>query len=292
MDGHKLNTFGYNMVDTPDNRAAIAAMRAEGVAHLSAIDHYPLIEDNMGEAYSLSADRRWPGMTQTDFAETHLSKMMQQQGLTLAFTGIGGDELCTPTPAELQSLGLANRTKPGVDGDKVEWISLLSNRARAEMPDVTELEWPNGYVGFSAPSMASGLGTYYLRRGIWCANPLCSADIHAFTHFLPIEWRKKRHLSREALTRLGYSANFTTQLPKEGLRDSMADLMKQVNFEEIFKESILCDLGIIDRTALFSAIESIQRECITNVRIKVLIALDIERGLQSMYQGKYLTKCA
>jgi hypothetical protein len=282
IKSRKIPSYGYHMLDA--QQEAIKAMRMETVQRLGLNDYYPPIkESSLPDAYSFkNGEKWWPEQTQTVFAEQLLTQQMQKDGITLAFTGIGGDELCMLSAKELIAMKLsARRTMPGDEGE-YDGFSLISKKFVSQTPAVGELAWPNGYMGYSVPEMANSVGVFYLRKGIWFANPLASADLHLFTKFLPAEWRRRRRLSREALTRLGYSDNFTKQQPKEDLETTMVALLTQTDWEKIFRtQSALCDFGLIERNRLFEAVDIFKNTHNANVGIKIMVALHMEFGLRS-----------
>jgi|GEM_PF-2724192 len=278
---HTLHSYGYWMMDK--ERQRIKEMRQETVNKLSLIDFYPKIEENFKEAYSLKAGKWWPHQTQTDFAELMLARRMETDNITLAFSGMGGDELCTLTQEERAAMSITpNRTTPGLDESSHNGFSLVKPELQQAFKADTEIAWPNGYIGFSEPYMASNIGIFFLRHGVWTANPLGNASLHMFTNFLPPEWRYKRKLSKEALTRLGYGQSFTNQTPKEGLGDTMEELMLTRDWDNFFREAAIFDLNIIQREKLIEGVKIFKETHSVNVIIKLMMAWHVELGLRSV----------
>jgi len=287
----QLRSFGYSMIQ--EQRDGVKAMRMETVKKLNLDDYYPKVEENFNESYTLEAGKWWEGQTQTDFAEINLAKRAATLGIDLVFSGIGGDELCMLTDKERSALKLKEpQPTEAWKGDTYNSFSLISEKYKSQSPVYDEFAWPDGYVGISSPDMACSVGLLFLRQGIWSANPLGQAELHMFTGFLPAEWRRKRRLSREALTRLGWSDNFIKQIPKENFNYTMDDIMLNVDWKKIFNNSILCNLGLIDKNKLFEAVDIFKSKKSITVDIKLVIALHLELTLQSVYKTQNLEKAA
>ena len=286
LGDHKLKTFGYNCLDK--YRAEINAMRQETIEKLDLLDHHPRVEELFHQAYNLNNTYlRWPMESQTTFLEQGLAHLMSQEGVTLAFTGIGGDELCMLSPRERAEMKLPeNRTSAGDDNHSHDGFSLLVPKFKDYTISSKEMDWPNGYIGYSAPDMANATGLPYLRKGIWYAHPLANAEIQMFTNFLPKEYRYRRRLSREALSRLGWSEFFVKQTPKEGLTGTITTVLYNIDWDSIFKESVLFDYGFIDRQSLFAGIELFKKTLSVNVGVKILMTLELEMGLKSLMKQK------
>jgi hypothetical protein len=178
-------------------------------------------------------------------------------------------------------------------GEEHYGFSLISEAFVSQIPTRGELTWPDGYSGYSVPDMANGTSFIYLRRGIWFANPLAAAGLHTFARFLPAEWRYKRRISREALTRLGYSDYFTKQAPKEDFSPTIETILMKLDWEKMFrKNSVLCDMGLINRERLFEGVDIFRKTLNRNAGIKIMTALHMELSLQSVHGNHPLAKTA
>jgi Asparagine synthase len=274
-----LHSFGFWMMH--EKRDEIQAMRMETVKRLRLLDFYPRVEENIHMGLSSSLGSYWPEQSATDFADLQLARRMQTQGITLVTTGIGGDELCILNAHERVARNLSPEAESQWEGDPHENFSVLTDMAIANAPEIDAFAWPNGYMGISVPSMASSLSLFYLRHGVWMINPLAATEIQLFAQFLPAEWRRNRRLSREALTRLGYSENFTQQIPKEDLSLTMETLMLRTDWSSIFHTAAVCDLGLVDRTKLFKGVDIFEKTRSVAVGIKLMQVLQLELGIRS-----------
>jgi len=288
----KLPTLGYCGIDK--DREAIRDMRIETLGHIDCDDYYPNVEDKINEAYSLRTNMWWPEQSEVDFAEYMLARKMQSLGITFTTTGMGGDELGMLTDKEREVIALRPKKDmaPGDENEEYHGFSLISKNLKSEIPEQGELAWPDGYAAESVSDMANGVSFLYLRHGIWCAHPLAAVELQIFSKFLPVEWRRNRRISRDALTRLGWSENFTKQLPKESLIGTLDEMILSVDWDNIFKDSILCDLGIVDKEKLLESIDIVKRTFNGNVAIKLMMAVQLELSLQSVYKVQALEKAA
>ncbi len=204
---------------------------------------------------------------------------MAQQCCALVFSGIGGDELCDLSETERDQETVSRRFKR-VQYDTLTPASLL----KGEEPVLDLPPWPTGLVPESAHDMAHAIAPLYLRHGLWYAHPLALPEIQVFCHFLPVDWRQRRHISREILRRMGRSEDFLRQEPKESLSVSLDTLMRdEAVFGRLFNESILLDLGILDGDKLRAAYQQL-REGRAHERtgFYLLLAFDLECCLKSL----------
>lgn len=278
MNDEPLMSFGYQGLDK--NRDGIFSMRMETVRKLTLHDFYPDVEENMDHAYDLARGKWWPEQTQTTFAEQLLIKLITSLEKNIAFTGIGGDELGMLKPNEYKNYP---KPPPSALDQFSQNHSLISTRFKKDIPSPGSLSWPNGYAAYSVFDMANSSSYLYLREGIWKAHPLAGAEIQTFAQFLPSDWRYKRRISREALTRLGYSAFFTAQIPKEDFSFTMENLMLRVDWQKWFgSQARLFDLGLIEQKILLEAIEQFKQTRNPFIGIKIMAALHFEASLQSL----------
>ncbi len=284
---NQLNTFGYCGIDK--NREAIKDMRLETLKHLGCNDYYPNVEDKIDEGFSLKSYAWWTDQSEVDFAENMLARKMQYLGISLATTGVGGDEIGMLTDKELIKDAQKPRQamSPGNSREEYYGFSLVSEKFKSKTPEFGELRWPDGYAAESVSDMANAFSFLYLRHGVWLINPLAAAEVQIFSKFLPAEWRKNRHISREALKRLGWSENFIKQLPKESLIGTLQTMLQNnVEWDKIFNNSILCELGIIDKKHLFNSINIIKKKFNSNIAMKLIAALKLELSIQSVYAAQ------
>lgn len=274
----QLHSFGYWMLGK--QRDGVKEMRQETIKKLNITDYYPDVEKQIDTNIAEENKKLWVEENILHYLERDLAKKALSQNIDCLSTGIGGDELCTLLPEELAKLN----KKPGNDqwiGDPYEGFTLISDKYKKSIPAEEELYWPQGYVGISSPGMANGIGLDFMRLRVWLIHPLSLADLHLFTYYLPYEWRSNRHLSREALIRLGWSEHFVMQNPKEDLTDTMIHAMLKTNLEEEFKNSPLADMGLIEKQKLDYGIKVFRDTKSIAIGMKIAAALKIERGLKS-----------
>ncbi|GAA2832793.1 asparagine synthase-related protein [Kitasatospora sp. CM 4170] len=128
-----------------------------------------------------------------DALET-LSARFADSGVRAVFTGIGGDELMAVTAAE-------DTSGPGAfEPDAPPW---LGPAARAALADVDSAITPAAIVPETALMAKTVCGPALMRRGMWPIHPLTDPLLVRFCEWLPMEWRRRKHLLRVLVDRTG-----------------------------------------------------------------------------------------
>ncbi|MQS11829.1 hypothetical protein F7Q99_05875 [Streptomyces kaniharaensis] len=128
-----------------------------------------------------------------DALET-LAARFADLGVRAVFTGIGGDELMATTAAEdIAGPG-------GFEPDAPPW---LGSAARALLVDVDSAITPAAVVPETALMAKTVCGPALMRRGMWPIHPLTDPLLVRFCEWLPVEWRRGKHLMRELIGRTG-----------------------------------------------------------------------------------------
>ncbi|MEV0537043.1 asparagine synthase-related protein [Kitasatospora sp. NPDC050463] len=124
-----------------------------------------------------------------------LSSRFTDLGITALFTGIGGDELMATTAAEDE--GGWGGFEPA---DTPPWIGPV---ARDALGDIDSAITPAAVVPETALMAKAVCGPAFMRRGIWPVHPLTDPALVRFCEWLPLEWRQRKHLLREIISRTG-----------------------------------------------------------------------------------------
>lgn len=189
----------------------------------------------------------------------------------IMFTGSGGDEINahhSRTQAELPT------------PEPVPWLAPMAARALAEVNEhlapIPVLPVPT--------LMAFGMhNPGFLRAGIWPVSPLAHPRIVPFMEQLPHEHKRGKALFRERIRRAGLPEwvaapaepeNFLAVLEK-GLRSYGLPVL-----DGMLKESILVDLGYVDRKALAEARRDADAAPVVPDLLCDVLALEV--GLRSL----------
>ena len=231
-----LLTIGY--LPMGEDRSLLQKRRSEAVDRLHARDFCPPIESHYPSAFD-PHKKHWPYEAPSVFEKEAAGATIAAAGGQIVFSGIGGDELCNLTAQEEDYSPSPAKTK-AVD-------TLLPDQVYRRMQRHELPCWPTGLVPESGHDVANSISFAYLRHGVWYAHPFNSSELQTFAHFLPVEWRRNRKLSRDILRRYGYSDFFLQQTPKESLSASLDNLILGLpNLESFFENSLLASEGLID----------------------------------------------
>lgn len=240
VSSEHLLTIGYLPMGT--DRAVIQQRRSETVRLLGCRDHCPPIESYFMAGYDQS-QKYWPYQAPSLFEKSGAAAKISAAGGQIVFSGIGGDELCTLTDEEQRLY--KSPTLPSNLEESLE--TLLPDDAYHRMQQREVEAWPVGLVPESGHDVAQTIGFAYLRQGVWYAHPLNSVALQSFAHFLPVEWRQGRRLSREALRLCGFSEGFLAQNPKESLSASLDHfILGWPDLESFFAKSLIVQEGLVD----------------------------------------------
>lgn len=274
----RVKTYGY--IPLGADAPAIEARRFEAVSRLAALDQCTSVADYFSCAFVTDGSAPyWPFDAPTSFDKHQSARMMARQGGEIVFSGIGGDELCELSEIE-RAEETATRRFRRVQRETMLPFSLLPDNAAEDVLS----PWPPGLVPESVHDVANSIAPLYLRQGVWYAHPLALPEIQIFAHFLPVAWRRGRRLSREILQRMGMSAAFLQQEPKESLSASLDALMTDTSlFLRLFGQSVLIDLKVLDGDKLRTAFSQLREGRVhPRTGFYLLLAFSLECSLQNM----------
>ena len=279
----QMVTCGY--IPLGADRAVIAARRAEAVARLQAQDYGQPIEQTfpaLNEISRQSARRYWPYEAPSLFEKEATARRLAALGVNIVLSGIGGDELCLLTREEKQAEFTSPQPGP-VRGQDADFSGLLPARLQRRAATLDIPAWPAGLVPQSAHDVAASLSFAWLRAGIWYAHPLSHASLQSFAHFLPVQWRRDRALSRAALRRFSYSEAYLAQSPKESLSESLdVNLRRYPDLPGYFASSHLLAEGLIDLSQVERACGLLAQGAGERAGLFLTLALALERSLRSI----------
>ncbi|MFG2820173.1 asparagine synthase-related protein [Kitasatospora sp. NPDC048365] len=170
-----------------------------------------------------------------------LSGHFVDNGVDTVFTGIGGDELMAVTSAE----------EPGGWG----WTGVavppwLGPVARDLLPDVDTGITPASVVPETALMAKSVAASSLLRRGIWPMHPLTDPTLVRLCEWLPKEWRGRKRLMREIISRTGMSSLVARPPLPENFEGVIVPAMRRYGAPRIRRiladGSPLIDAGLLD----------------------------------------------
>lgn len=273
-------TVGYYPHD--DQLEQILLRREEAIRLIGAIDICPSIEIYFENAFSLDfSQKHWPYEAPTSFEKNIVANAIALNGGDLVFSGIGGDELCQLSESEW----LETKRSFNAPNEDFKYASTSVTHDDLEKDRLSEIPcWPTGFVPESSHDVANSIAAIYLRNNIWYAHPLALGHVQTFGHFLPLDWRKNRRLSREILKRMGLSDFFVQQVPKESVGLSIDKvLMDDAIFSRLFAQSILADEKMIDMDKLKKWRNALkQRPGYHHASGNILTAYALERSLKSI----------
>jgi hypothetical protein len=160
-------------------------------------------------------------------AMTALHQAAAAHGIRHVFTGIGGDEMVSVPRTEAGALPL------GTDRPFMPWITSRTRQAAGDAdsgiaPASQVNEMTLIAIGCAAPVI--------LGAGSWPVHPLADPRLVTFGEWLPVEWRERKRLHRERLSRHGLSQYVTrppipevfTGIMDIGLRSYGAELGRKL----------------------------------------------------------------
>ncbi len=176
-------------------------------------------------------------------------------GTEILLTGFGGDELCGLRPSELRAIRGESAAVAVPDEASESGPSFLTPSARATLLEELDLP-PRAPCSDSAVECAALSAARYMRRGIWPVHPLCTPELVHFCAHLPAEWRYRRRIERELLTRRGCSDRVIHPRERDDFSWALAATLRgpaRPLVERLFTESALHELEIVDAGRLMSA---------------------------------------
>jgi len=277
---HTLKTLGYFSEDTAP---AIWQRRNETLHKIQARDYCTPHSRSFDFSSLARGERFWPYLTGLNHQADVSIRQLAADGVRLVFSGVGGDELSALSQQEHSAGGATHSFGRVVT--EAGFASLLPNSVVApdDMP-----AWPQGLVAASVQEMANLTAPAYLQNGIWYAHPLGQSELQVFAHFLPVDWRRDRHISRAVLSHLGMSDFFIRQDPREtSLPDMNRVLAEEAMLDALFRDSILVSEGLLDLAKLKHNQKVIRKNPnIHDTAFTILTACSLELALQSLQHAR------
>lgn len=232
-------------------------------------EHMPL-----SEVLTKPNKARWydPPTTQTAYQPTW--RKLKELGATTVFTGLGGDELTILSFSEKKFLNI-----PEVKFTNSPDLPPLLNEsyAQKERPK----HWPNMQIPMSTVDSGEGMAIAYLEEGLWPVHPFASTEINKFCRSLPMLWRKDRKILKDALKKFGVSEEYLNPVLKEDMSEAVQ--ISMIKYEEqiraLFKNSILCELGVINPETLPLFLDNLDD---VYIAMPLVSALRLECFLQNL----------
>jgi asparagine synthase (glutamine-hydrolysing) len=217
-------------------------------------------------------------------------------GARLIFTGLGGDELCSYQPGEVEEEDEpdAEPEDGGPEAGHAAYPPFVTSIVREAYEGFFALsdEAPQALVETSALESAAAVATLHLRRGVWPASPLCTPELVEFCRRLPLAWRDQRMVERRVLRSLGCSRTVTHARPEhlETFNDVMEFALRRASasvITRLFRDSRLAGQGLVDRDRLLAAYARYRRgdlrygDRILGAVVLELTVRSVEKGLAS-----------
>jgi asparagine synthase (glutamine-hydrolysing) len=203
-----------------------------------------------------------------------LHGLLQDHGVRVLFTGIGGDELMAYTEAEAP-----DRTAP-MDGGLPAWTGPA---ARDLLEDLDGGIAPASVVPETALMAKAGVAAPIIKRGMWPLHPLTDPAVVRFCEWLPVEWRADKRLLRERLGRTGMPAEIARPPIPENFGNVMHTAMRQHGGRRVRlllnDGSPLIDAKILDPAALAAVADRLDDGTSSRADREVVFALLADSAL-------------
>jgi len=181
------------------------------------------------------------------------------KGRHVMFTGIGGDELFPAYRSEVSESAMAG---PAWAKDARSFAEgLLTPRALNAARSRTLFDAPESPVPATSLLAQACRAPDLLAHGQWPVNPLSDPRLTAFCHRLPRSSREGREVMRRYLeNHLGADV-----FPKGYIKETFANVLPPLiarhakTLAAQLRECALADIGLVDRTAVFKLLETIER---------------------------------
>ncbi|WP_189258821.1 asparagine synthase-related protein [Lentzea flava] len=209
----------------------------------------------------------------------HILELARGRGVTTVFTGDGGDQLFSLREAEWAALG----TRPGRNNPHRPLPTWLGERTLEQLEAVDSNLAPATVLNPSALLGFASRTPQYMAAGMWQVSPLCSPRLAAFCEQLPVEWRMRKHLARERLRRLAFSADVVNPPLRENFTHVMEYALAEFGMsllKQRLHHSILVDLGYVDGNELRAVHDRIADG--GEMDLSIFAFLRMELGVRSM----------
>lgn len=204
-----------------------------------------------------------------------------EHGKKVLFTGLGGDEAMKLRTAERQRLGV-KAASPLRHRDGAP--AFLGPLGRELLPHRFEGAAPIGPALWSILDCFGAFYPLHMRHGIWPINPFAAPEIVRLAESLPAQWRHRKRLLRDRLTRLGLSPEVSHPALPENFQHVLDMAMRRhgvdLLLEVLARGSLLVDDGYLDEDELTHAADEFKS---TGARtFDVYRPLVLETGLASL----------
>jgi asparagine synthase (glutamine-hydrolysing) len=136
---------------------------------------------------------------------------------------------------------------------------------------------PSALLGFASRT------PQFMTAKMWQLSPLCAPRLAHLCAQLPVEWRKRKHLARERLRRLGFSDEVVNPPLRENFTHVMAHGLSEFGMPVLRKhldQSVMVDLGYVDADKLRAAFDRIRDS--GEMELSIFAFLRMELGVRSM----------
>jgi asparagine synthase (glutamine-hydrolysing) len=213
-------------------------------------------------------------------AMTALHQAAAAHGIRHVFTGIGGDEMVSVPRPETGALPL------GTDRPFMPWIT---GRTRGAAGDADSGIAPASQVNEMTLIAIGCAAPVILGAGSWPVHPLADPRLVTFGEWLPYEWRERKRLHRERLSRRGLSEYVTrppipevfTGIMDIGLRNHGAELGRRLASHG----GHLIDAGYVSAPRLAEACDRISSRTAQQRDREVFDVLALETAIASLTGG-------
>lgn len=215
-------------------------------------------------------------------AIAHMLTLTRADGIPMIYTGVGGDELCSPFTGEPEVSANIDRSAcpPFIRESVIDAYATDAVRERA----------PQALAYTSVLESGAAGAPVYLRNGVWPVSPLATPELVEFARRLPLRWRHERRLSRAALKSFGYSRRVTHPRRKH-LEDFLGVLDYGLHeaaslIDHLFADSRLDAQGLIDSRAFLAAYRDYRQNGNLNQRDGLLGAVTLELTIRSVENAR------
>lgn len=230
----------------------------------------------------------------------HLLDLARADGIRSIFTGMGGDELCSYQPGESEADDEADNALSDTanSGDAYAddtdaypaFLSAAVIDAYHERDSLID-DAPQALSFTSALESAAAVSSLYLRKGVWPISPLTTPELVEFCRRLPLKWRHERRIHRQALARRGFSKRLTHPRPSHletflGVMSYALGTAAAPVIEEVFRDSLLAERGLIDCQALLQSYRKYRVDRSERHGDQILAALMLELTLRSLQRRR------
>ena len=237
--------------------------------------------------------RELAGVPWSEFYEEALGGMLDRaaaDGARLIFTGLGGDELCSPQPGEVDEED-EDVVDPSAAGESAypPFATTLLQEAFADGGALAD-QAPQALLDTSSLESVAAVARLHLTSGVWPAHPYCTPELVELCRRLPAAWRLERVVQRKVLAALGCSPKVAYAKPGtlETFNDVMEGALRRASSRVIaglFRDSRLAEQGLVDGDRLRATYARYRRGEAAH-RDQILAAVVLELTIRSVEKGR------